>query len=180
MDPSMAVLIIDDPRTGGRHSGCIQTDTSTPPLFLSAIRRTSSCPVSGDNGGIRAREAAQQLRGDEILRIADDSSNDWLDVETKSGRIVRQLDHEHAKRSDIRIRTRMWLMTRFAPRTFGDRLQLDAVRETREAIAAQSDQERLEGALALIARAKRRVAEAFASGEISEADFEDASGYEER
>jgi hypothetical protein len=56
------------------------------------------------------------LRGDEILRIADDASNDWLDVETRSGRMVRQFDHEHAKRADIRIRTRMWLMSRFAPR----------------------------------------------------------------
>jgi hypothetical protein len=120
------------------------------------------------------------LRADEILSIADNASNDWMDQETKSGRLIRVVDHEHIKRSDIRIRTRMWLMTRFAPKTFGERLQLDAVRETREAIAAQSDQERLEGALALIARAKRRVAEAFASGEISEADFEDASGDEER
>ena len=76
----------------------------------------------------------------------------------------------------MRIKTRQWLMSRFAPRVFGERLQLDASKETREAIAAQSPQERLEGALALIARAKRRVAEAFESGEISEADFEDVGG----
>jgi hypothetical protein len=117
-----------------------------------------------------------QLRAEEILRIAEDGSNDWMDVETRSGRMVRQLDHEHVKRSELRIKTRQWLMTRFAPKVFGDRLQLDASKETREAIAAQSPQERLEGALALIERAKRRVAEAFASGEISEADFEDVSG----
>ena len=71
-------------------------------------------------------------------------------------------------------------MSRFAPRVFGERIQLNASKETREAIAAQSDRERLEGALALIARAKRRGAEASASGEISEADFEEVSGYEER
>src|SRR5580704_6429358 len=102
-----------------------------------------------------------ELRADELLEIADNGSNDWIEVETKAGRIIRLFDHEHARRSEIRIRTRQWLMSRFAPRVFGERLQLDASKETREAIAAQSPQERLEGALALIARAKRRVAEAF-------------------
>jgi hypothetical protein len=90
----------------------------------------------------------------------------------------RVVDHEHIKRSEIRIRTRQWLMTKFAPKVFGERIQLEAGKETREAIAAQSDEQRLEGALTLIARAKRRVAEAFATGEISEADFEDVSEYE--
>jgi hypothetical protein len=37
---------------------------------------------------------------------------------------------------------------------------------------------RLEEALGLIARAKRRVAEVLESGQISEADFEDLSGEE--
>jgi hypothetical protein len=118
------------------------------------------------------------LRGDEILRIADDASNDWLDVETRSGRMVRQFDHEHAKRADIRIRTRMWLMSRFAPRVFGDRLRLDAGKETVEALAARSPEERLADAQALIARAKRRVAEAWENGEVTEADFEDVSSSE--
>jgi terminase small subunit-like protein len=109
-----------------------------------------------------------------LLEIVDDSRNDWMDVETKAGRIIRQFDHEHAKRSDMRIKTRQWLMSRFAPRVFGDRLQLDASQETREALAARSPEERLADAKALIARAKRRVAEAYASGEVSEADFKDS------
>jgi hypothetical protein len=128
----------------------------------------------------RAREHQQHLRADELLEIADDSSNDWMEVETKAGRLIPVFDPEHTKRSELRVKTRQWLMSRFAPRVFGERIQLNASKETREAIAAQSDRERLEGALALIARAKRRGAEAFASGEISEADFEEVSGYEER
>jgi hypothetical protein len=128
----------------------------------------------------RAREQQQHLRADELLEIVDDSSNDWVDVETKSGRIIRQFDHEHAKRSELRIRTRQWLMSRFAPRVFGERLQLDASKETREAIAAKPDAVRLAEARELIARARRRVAEAFASGEVSEADFEDVGGDSEQ
>jgi terminase small subunit-like protein len=115
-----------------------------------------------------------------LLEIADDSSNDWMDVETKAGRIIRVFDHEHARRSEIRIRVRQWLMSKFAPKRFGERPHLDASGETMEAVAAKSPDERLEEALALIARAKRRVAEAYASGEISEADFEDVSGDSEK
>ena len=120
------------------------------------------------------------LRGDEILRIADDSSNDWMDYETKAGRVIKMVDHEHIKRSEVRIRTRTWLMTRIAPKTFGDRLQLDASRETLAAIAAKPDDVRLAEARELIARAKRRVAEAWATGEVTEADFEDVSGNSEK
>ena len=114
------------------------------------------------------------LRADEIFDIADDGSNDWMDYETKAGKVIKVVDHEHVKRSDIRIRTRMWIMARFAPKVFGDRLMLDASEENREALAARSPEERLADAKALIARAKRRVAEAYASGEVSEADFEDS------
>jgi hypothetical protein len=93
----------------------------------------------------RARERQMNLRADEIIEIADDGSNDWMDVETRSGRMARVLGHEHVKRSEMRIRTRTWLMGKFAPKVFGERLQLDAGKETREAIAAQSDEQRLEG-----------------------------------
>src|SRR5215469_13849111 len=72
----------------------------------------------------RAREHQMQLRADELLEIADDASNDWIDVEMESGRVVRTLDHEHVKRSEVRIRTRMWLMQRYAPKVFGERLTL--------------------------------------------------------
>jgi hypothetical protein len=111
------------------------------------------------------------LRADEMLTIADDASNDWMDIETKNGRMLRVFDHEHAKRTDLRIKVRMWLMSRFAPRVFGDRLQLDAGVETMDALAARSPEERLADAKALIARAKRRVAEAYESGEVSDADY---------
>jgi hypothetical protein len=119
----------------------------------------------------RAREQQQHLRADEIIAIADNSSNDWLDYEMRNGRIGRQFDHEHAKRTDLRIKTRMWLMQRFAPKTFGDRLQLDAGAETMDALAARTPEERLADAKALIARAKRRVAEAYESGEVTDAEF---------
>jgi AcrR family transcriptional regulator len=121
----------------------------------------------------RAREEQMHLRADEILRIADDSSNDWMDMEIKAGRIVRQFDHEHIKRSEVRIKVRQWIMAKFSPRVFGERLQLEDGREQLTALAAKSADERLEDAMTLIARARRRVQEAIESGEVSEAECED-------
>jgi len=97
----------------------------------------------------RAREMQVELRADELLEIADDSRNDWMKVEAEAGRIVWVLDHEHIKRS--KIRTRMWLLSKFAPKAFGDRVQLDARNETLDALKGKSDDQRLEEALALIA-----------------------------
>jgi hypothetical protein len=58
---------------------------------------------------------------DEVLEIADDGSNDWMDKEAKSGRLMRTLDHEHVQRSRLRVDARQWLMERFAPDRFGPR-----------------------------------------------------------
>jgi hypothetical protein len=114
---------------------------------------------------MRAREMQMHLRADEILRIADDASNDWMEIETKAGRILKVYDHEHAKRSEIRIKARQWIMSRYHPKQFGERLQVEAASETLQAIAAKSDDERLGDAMRLIEQAKRRVAEAYESGD---------------
>lgn len=54
----------------------------------------------------RAREIQLELNEDEILDIADDGSNDWMDRETERGKIIRTLDHEHVQRSKLRIESR--------------------------------------------------------------------------
>jgi hypothetical protein len=123
----------------------------------------------------RARDAQQHLRADEIIEIADDGKNDWMEIETKAGRVLQVYNHEHAKRSELRIKARQWLMSRFAPRVFGERLQIEAGQETLQAIAAKSDDERLQDAMSLIERAKRRVAEAYEAGEVSDAEYEEHS-----
>jgi hypothetical protein len=122
----------------------------------------------------RAREHQMQLRADELLEIADDTSNDWMDVETESGRVVRMLDHEHVKRSEVRIRTRMWLMARYAPKVFGERLTLtDADGGSLSNLGNRSDEERYEGAVKLMERIRARLREAEANGEVSDAEFDD-------
>ena len=64
-------------------------------------------------------------------------------------------------------------MAKLAPRIYGDKLKIEGENETLQAIAAKSDAERLEDALKLVEAVKRRVAEAYANGEVSDADYEE-------
>lgn len=68
----------------------------------------------------RAREELALAMSDEILAIADDTSNDWME---RRGEKVPNM--EVVMRSRVRIDTRRWLMTKILPKKFGDRLELD-------------------------------------------------------
>lgn len=70
-----------------------------------------------------AREAMMEHFADEILEIADDASNDWMERETERG-TVTVVDHEHISRSKERIETRKWLMGKCAPKKYGDKTQM--------------------------------------------------------
>lgn len=72
----------------------------------------------------QAREEQAEHFADEIAEIADDGSNDWMDRQLENGRVVRTLDHEHVSRSKLRIDTRKWLMSKVAPKRYGDRTEL--------------------------------------------------------
>jgi hypothetical protein len=116
-----------------------------------------------------------QLRADELLEIADDTSSDWIEVETESGRLVRTLNHKHVKRSEVRIKTRMWLMQRYAPKVFGERLTLtDADGGSLKDLGNQSDEQRYAGAVKLMERIRARLREAEANGEVPDAEFDDS------
>jgi hypothetical protein len=73
----------------------------------------------------RAREAQADFFADEILEIADDSRNDWMDRQNPDGSVTRVVDHEHIQRSKLRIDARKWLMSKLAPKKYGDRQTLE-------------------------------------------------------
>ena len=70
---------------------------------------------------------AKQMRcfhyADEIVEIADESSRDYRIIK-KGGREIEIPDKEHMMRSTLKVDTRKWLMVKFLPKVFGDRLQL--------------------------------------------------------
>lgn len=70
----------------------------------------------------RARELQADYIFDELLDIADDGSNDWIERETKSGRIIEVVNQEHVQRSRLRVDTRKWYLSKVLPKKYGDRI----------------------------------------------------------
>lgn len=69
----------------------------------------------------RARRVWIDREADNILQIADDARNDWMDRQIGED-TIRVVDHEHVQRSKLRIDARKWLLSKLRPDQFGDRL----------------------------------------------------------
>lgn len=70
----------------------------------------------------RAREAQAEAIFDELFDIADDGSNDWMQIETEKGRIKEVVNHEHVTRSRLRFDARRWALARMSPKKYGERI----------------------------------------------------------
>jgi hypothetical protein len=68
---------------------------------------------------VRAGEIRALLMGDEMIEIADDSTNDWIAREGKDGAVEIVVDQEAIARSRVRVEARKWLMVKLAPKRFG-------------------------------------------------------------
>lgn len=67
----------------------------------------------------RAREEQWQHWAEEILDIADDSSNDYMLTEKGMA-----FNGENVKRSALRVEARKWTLSKMLPRVYGDRMAL--------------------------------------------------------
>jgi len=56
---------------------------------------------------------------EEILAIADDSTNDFM--KDKDGN--EKVNSEHINRSRLRVDTRKWIAAKFAPKVYGEKIQ---------------------------------------------------------
>lgn len=71
----------------------------------------------------RARESGHDVIADECMAIADNASNDWMEVNDPDNPGYR-LNGEHVQRSKLRIETRLKLLAKWNPRKYGDKLEL--------------------------------------------------------
>lgn len=72
-----------------------------------------------------AQAKAQQLEflTEDILEIADDATNDWMEWHGKENDCLGwKFNGEHVQRSRVRIDTRKWLASKLAPKIYGDKL----------------------------------------------------------
>lgn len=83
----------------------------------------------GDDEGFReqyarAREAQADAIFDEILEIADDGRNDYVEKLRQDGGKDTAFDAEHVQRSRLRVDARKWVASKLAPKKYGDDLRL--------------------------------------------------------
>lgn len=71
----------------------------------------------------RAKEESADALTDEMLDIADDGSNDWMEAHEKDNEAY-SVNGEHIQRSRLRIETRKWLSSKLKPKKYGDKLDV--------------------------------------------------------
>lgn len=70
-----------------------------------------------------AREAQADFLGGQILDIADDGSNDLMTIE-KGDSSYEMENKEVTNRSKLRVDARKWLMSKLAPKKYGDKIEV--------------------------------------------------------
>jgi len=69
----------------------------------------------------RAREMQAEAMAEEIIEIADDGRNDWMEVLSKEGDNVGwRVNGEAVQRSRLRVDARKWLMSKLLPKKYGE------------------------------------------------------------
>lgn len=76
------------------------------------------------NSFARAQMDRAQVFGEEIIEIADDGTNDWVEKVRRDGSVVLLGDHEHIQRSKLRVDARKWLMAKLDPKRWGEKIQI--------------------------------------------------------
>lgn len=73
----------------------------------------------------RAKHEAADALVEEMVDIADDATNDWMETHDKDGDAIGwKLNGDHVQRSRLRIETRKWLASKLKPKKYGERLEL--------------------------------------------------------
>lgn len=71
-----------------------------------------------------AKEECADAWVEEIMDIADDGTNDWMEVHDKDGKSSWKLNGEHVQRSRLRVDTRKWAASKMKPKKYGEKLEL--------------------------------------------------------
>jgi hypothetical protein len=72
----------------------------------------------------KAREAQADALADELLDIADDGSNDWMERKGEEGQSLGWKENGEAiQRSRLRVDTRKWIASKLKPKKYGEKLE---------------------------------------------------------
>ncbi len=71
----------------------------------------------------KARQVQFDRWAEEVLEIADDGTNDFVERQAADGSTKEVLDAEHVQRSRLRVDTRKWLLSKLMAKQYGDKLE---------------------------------------------------------
>lgn len=86
-----------------------------------------------------ARELGFDAIAEDILDIADDGTNDWVERKMKDGSTELAINSEHVQRSKLRIETRLKLLAKWSPNRYGDNATLNLGNKDGEALKIQKE-----------------------------------------
>lgn len=71
----------------------------------------------------KAKEEQADALAEDILDIADDGTNDWMEREVGEGEgnTGWKLNGEHVQRSRLRVDARKWIASKLKPKKYGDK-----------------------------------------------------------
>ena len=106
-------------------------------MTLTSAARTVGVPVRTIYGWIDASErfAAMMEKArldgfdaiaDQVVQIADDTDNDYVEGTDRFGRPKIMLDKEHIQRSKLRAEVRLKLLAKWHPKKYGDKLEIES------------------------------------------------------
>ncbi|WP_434732909.1 terminase small subunit protein [Rhizobium sp. YTUHZ044] len=74
----------------------------------------------------QAREIQADGFVDELVEIADDGTNDWMEKKSADGETIGwQENGEAIRRSQLRIGTRQWIAEKLKPKKYGAKVELE-------------------------------------------------------
>jgi hypothetical protein len=85
-----------------------------------------------------AREMQAEILADELLEIADDGRNDWMEKQDQNGAMTGWRENGEAmRRSQLRIETRKWVAAKLLPKRWGDKTTTEITGPDGSALSAQ-------------------------------------------
>jgi len=91
----------------------------------------------------RAREQLVEHWADEVLDIADDGTLDTIQGTNKHGQEVQVSNPSNVQRDRLRVDSRKWLMSKLAPKKYGDKLDVEHSGEVvHQIVSTLSDREK--------------------------------------
>lgn len=93
------------------------------PTKANVFRWIANIPEFADQYA-RAREAQADSLADDIVDIADDGRNDWIEANDPENAGYR-VNGENIQRSKLRVDARKWAASKLKPKAYGDKLDLN-------------------------------------------------------